>query len=91
MNSTDTMPIRRSTKRDSNGASRRRGARCITLGSVGSNARTSASVTPVIVLIHSICTGVIGKASPSRIASTTESVCPPLVGSVQTITLRILS
>ena len=43
------------------------------------------------MLIHRICAGVSGSVSPSSSASATASTSPPLVGSVQAMTLRMLS
>jgi hypothetical protein len=57
--------------------------RRIVPGSVGSKASVRPSATAVTMLIHRICTGVIGSASPNAIAAMIVSASPPLVGSVQ--------
>ena len=60
-------------------------------GSVGSKARVSPSATAVTMLIHQICTAVIGSVSPIRRAPITVSASPPLVCRVQAITFLKLS
>jgi len=90
-NSTDTSTIRHSMKGESSGASAGRGGRRITPASGGSKASTRPSVVAVIMLIHRICAGVSGSVSPSASAATTATTSPPLVGSVQASTLRMLS
>ncbi len=57
-------------------------------GSVGSKASVSPSVTAVTRLIQRICTAVIGSVRPKAIAAMIALASPPLVGSVQSITLR---
>ena len=60
-------------------------------GSVGSNAITTDSVTSVTMLIHRICTGVIGIVRPNRIAATSATDSAPFVGRMYRIALRMFS
>ena len=91
VNSSDTSTIRQSMNGDTSAAPARRGLRSITPGSGGSKASARPRVTVSTMLIHRICTAVIGKVMPSSKATTIASASPPLVGRVQATTLRMLS
>ncbi len=89
--STDTKPIRQSSRPESSPCPAFRAGRFIAPGSVGSKASVRPSATAVTMLIQRICTAVTGSVSPNRIARMMVSASPPLVGSVQPITLVRLS
>src|SRR3546814_14257227 len=78
----ETRTTLQSRKGESSGAFASRGRRSIVPGSPGSKASTKPSVTASTRLIHKIWVAVIGKVKPMRIASTTATASPPLVGRV---------
>ena len=80
-NSDETNAIRQNRKRVSSGSSPRRGRRSMMPGSAGSKANVMASSTELTMFTHRICTGVIGKVTPSISAASTVSDSPPLTGS----------
>ncbi len=59
--------------------------------SIGSKASVRPSSTAVVMLIHRICSGVIGKVLPNTIAATMTSPSPKLVGRVHVMNLTRLS
>ena len=59
--------------------------------STGSKASIRPSSTAVVMLIHRICSGVIGSVAPARMAATMTRPSPKLVGSVQVMNLTRLS
>jgi hypothetical protein len=87
----ETKRIRHSRRPDSSRWFAGRAGRRIAFGSAGSKARLSPSATAVIMLIQSICTGVTGSVRLNKIARTMVKASPPLVGSVQVMTLVRLS
>jgi hypothetical protein len=87
----DTKAMRQSRKPERMGAFGARGGRFMTSPSLGSKASASARVTAVIMLTQRICTGVMGRARPSRMAAMRVSVSPPLVGRMKSRAFRRLS
>ena len=80
-NSVDTKTIRQARNPERIGSPAGRGARRITSGSGGSKASAIASATELTMFTHNICTGVIGRATPARIAAIRHIDSPPLTGS----------
>jgi hypothetical protein len=58
---------------------------------VGSKASTMASAIELTMFTHRICAGMIGSATPSSTASSSDSDSPPLMGSRKVTVLRRLS
>ena len=77
---TETKTTRQVRNADRIGAPGARGGCFMTSVSVGSKASAMPSVTAVIMLIHRICTGVIGRVWPRSTAVAMIKASPPLVG-----------
>ncbi len=87
----ETYRIRHPRNRERIGSFGGRGGRVMISFSGGSKASDKARVTAVIMLIHRICTAVMGSAMPARSARTMVIASPALVGRVQLITFLMLS
>lgn len=91
MISTETINTRQAKNQDNKDSSGLRGGRRIASRSGCSKAKAKPNVLDVAILIQSTCAGVSGKVNWNRMAAITTSASPPLVGSMNSTNLRILS
>ena len=68
-----------------------RGGRCMISGSFGSKASIRPKKPAVVMLIHRICTGRIGRVTPRKMAAMITRPSPRFVGRVQTMNFVRLS
>ncbi|COZ10654.1 Uncharacterised protein [Mycobacterium tuberculosis] len=87
----ETRRVRLTSQPVSSGWSGSRGGRVMIPASLGSNASMSPSAIAVVMLIHRIWVGRIGKATPTAMAAKITRPSPRLVGSVQVMNLVRLS